>query len=99
MVVPLENAVASVWSVIAKHIQEEPDFKVHAQGPPALSSPFWSAASSRKLLATHLTLFNGSTLLPFSLSIACKQDVSGMVGLLMPCSLLHCPAACHGAVL
>eukprot|EP00891_Asterochloris_glomerata_P006086 jgi/Astpho2/6086/Aster-04033 len=28
MVVPLENAIASVWSVIAKHIQEEPDFKV-----------------------------------------------------------------------
>ena len=38
MVVPLENAIASVWSVIAKHIQEEPDFKVHAQGPLALSS-------------------------------------------------------------
>ena len=32
MVVPLENAIASVWSVIARHIQEEPDFKVHAQG-------------------------------------------------------------------
>lgn len=38
MVVPLENAIASVWSVIAKHIQEEPDFKVRTQGPPGWSS-------------------------------------------------------------
>ena len=48
MVVPLENAIASVWSVIAKHIQEEPDFKVHAQGhlPCPVSSGMQPAAGS-----------------------------------------------------
>ena len=101
MVVPLENAIASVWSVIAKHIQEEPDFKVHAQGPLALSSLFLSAAWSRRLLAAHVTLVDGCTPLPISLLGAdCLQAVHVWHDRLTePGTPLHCPALCHDVVM